>query len=42
MNNTKSDTISEENIEHLRKLTDSKIETDEDYQRLGELFDEHE
>lgn len=33
--------ISEEEIEILKKL-DRKIESDEDYQALGEIFDEDE
>jgi hypothetical protein len=36
------ETITESQIETLRKLFAGKIETDEDYKTLGEIFSEDE
>jgi hypothetical protein len=41
-NNTKGETVTETQLETLRKLFDTKIETDDDYKILGEIFGEDE
>ncbi len=40
--NHEPETITPEEIEMLEKLSAAKIESDEDYQQLGEIFDENE
>jgi hypothetical protein len=42
MNQTEDQMISAEGIETLKQLDEASIETDEDYLKLAEIFDEDE